>query len=171
MKQINITFNAIEDRLLLRMTDQTGDSLSEFRFWLTRRCVKLLWNVLYQILEIETLQDVRIGDRKTMIEFQEQAILSKTDFTTPYISEGAQTPLGADPILVSKIQVSKTPDGQQILSLKDEKDVGINITVSSWLIHSLRKLIADGIQIAQWDINVSVFSQPTSKDQPPRIIN
>ena len=32
-------------------------------------------------------------------------------------------------------------------------------------------IIAEGIQTAQWDINVSVFPQTISEDQTPRIIN
>ena len=47
MQQIQLKFDAIEDSLLLRVSS-TDDV--EFRFWMTRRFVNLIWPALQKVL-------------------------------------------------------------------------------------------------------------------------
>ena len=154
LNQLNISFDPLEDRLLLRMTSGTKDALTEYRLWLTRRLVKLLWPVLNKMLETDTtlLSRVSGDNRKAVLEFQQEAALSKADFATPYTKEEKQTPLGPKPLLVSRIQAGKGQDGRQILSLKTADNQGINISLTPHTIHSIKKLLVNSIKKAGWDL-------------------
>jgi hypothetical protein len=161
MNQINITFNPLEDRLLLRTTTKQNDAALEYKIWLTRRLVKLLIPVLDKMLENESqvLTQVSGDNRKAVLEFQQQAALAQTDFSTPYSTENKQTPLGDDPLLVSKIHAGKDQNGKPVLSLKTEDDKGVSLGMTTQMIHSFKSLLANGMSKAGWDINLA----------PPRV--
>ena len=46
LAQIQIRFAPVEDRLLMRLSTDDG---AEFRFWLTRRYVRIMWPILHQL--------------------------------------------------------------------------------------------------------------------------
>ncbi len=174
--QLNLTFVPIEDRLLFRIASGKPGAMEEYRLWLTRRFVGLLWKALDQILDIYSEMDPRIPPegKKAVRQFQQSAALSQTDFKTPYQAENVTAPLGADPLLIYKLQSRKSADGQQILSLEAATGQVINITLSVQLIHSLRKLIADAIKEAGWNlINVSpiVPEEAVFVAEAPKTIN
>jgi hypothetical protein len=156
LHQLNITFNPGEDRLLLRLTADEGKGLSEFRFWLTRRFVSILWQALEQVLDKEVMTAaptaaVSQTDHLAMKEFQRESALEASNFSIPYAEETPkQTPLGENPLLVSKLQVRRLETGQYILVLHDANNQGINLTVNLNIIHSLRKLLSDATVAAQW---------------------
>ncbi len=54
LHQINLGFSPEEDRLLLRI-NTTGKT--EYRLWMTRRYVKLLWKLLTK--SVDSLPDVK----------------------------------------------------------------------------------------------------------------
>lgn len=154
--QLNLTFIPVEDRLLFRIASGTpGVTMEEYRLWLTRRFVKLLWNALERMIDISTSMDPRIPPegRNAIKQFQQSAALSHTDFATPYTSEKATAPLGPNPLLIHKFQTRQGPDNNHILSLEATTGQTINITLNLQLIHSLRKLLADIIKEADWDLH------------------
>ncbi len=156
LHQLNITFNPGEDRLLLRLTADDGRGLSEYRFWLTRRFVIILWQALDQVLDKEVMAAAPTAAasqaaHRTMKEFQRESAIESSDFSTPYAEETPkQTPLGENPLLVSKLQVRRQETGQYILVLHDANNQGINLTVNLNIIHSLRKLLSNATVAAQW---------------------
>ncbi len=174
LQQINISFVPVEDRLLLRMTAGRPGTLSEYRVWLTRRFVKLLWSTLEQMMEVETKKNPSFSPESIPLvrQFQEDAALKNTDFSTPFKDEQPSSlPLGEAPILASLIQSGYSREGQQMLRINDQRDQGINITMNLQLIHSVRKLISDAARLAQWDINIAPNERETQADQFPRTIN
>lgn len=174
LQQINISFVPVEDRLLLRMTAGKPGGLSEYRVWLTRRFVRLLWSTLEQMMELEMKKNPSISpeSRQVVRQFQEDAALKNTDFSTPFQDEQPSSlPLGDAPILASLIQSGHGHDGQQVLCIKDQRNQGINITLNLQLIHSVRKLINDAVRLAQWDLNIAQNEGLTPIDQFPRTIN
>jgi len=167
LKQLNITFNPVEDRLLLRMTTGTPDSLVEYRVWLTRRFVRVFWKTLEKLLETIAGRDTRVApdSRNAVMQFQQEAALSRTNFSTPYGAENAISPLGEAPLLVSKIQVRKGPQGRPVLSMQTQKGQGVNIAVNPHLVHSLRKLIADAVKKVEWDLPFTIYTEETGPDK------
>jgi len=159
--QINMSFNPLEDRLLLRMTSGTPEGVLEYRVWLTRRFVRLLWDALKQTLEAETAADPRLEPtgRTAIQEFEEMDALSKADFSTPYKPKVEETPLGQEPFLASRLQIRKTPEGGKIMSLLDQEGRGVTLGLNTGMIHAVRKLLVDAVQKAQWDLAISLFSR------------
>lgn len=172
LTQFNISFNPVEDRLLLRMATDSGESLVEFRLWLTRRLVKLLLPILDKMLETDGQLLTRVPEenRKTVLEFQQQAALSKADFSTPYSSEKKDTPLGMEPLLISRIQAGKDKNGRQVLSLKTPENKGINIGLNHHMIHSMKQLIVQGTEKAQWDLELTKPVKAESAVLPDKLI-
>lgn len=168
--QINISFNPLEDRLLLRLASQKDDCPIEYRLWLTRRYVKLLLPVLDKMLESEEkiLTQVFERDRKTVLEFQKQAALSQTDFKTPYSDEAKETPLGSEPLLVSRIHAGKSQNGRPVLSLKTGDNKGISLGMDSRMIHSMKQLLIQGIRKAEWDILPDLMDQNKQNIKTPQ---
>ena len=159
LHQLNLGFYPSEDRILLRITAGSQGDLAEYRLWFTRRFVKLLWKALDQMLEAATLSDPAIAPegREAVKKFQQDDVLARADFMTPYAGGAARTPLGPDPLLISRFQVSKNPEGYQILSLQTAGGQGLNLTMNAQLIHSVRKLIADKVREAQWDLPCALY--------------
>lgn len=168
MNQINITFDPVEDRLLLRTTTRQDDAVLEYKLWLTRRLVKLLLPVLDKMLESESQVLTRVsGDnRKAVLEFQKHAALAQTDFKTPYSTENKQTPLGDHPLLISRIHAGKDQAGKPVLSLKTADNKGINLGMTTQMIHSFKTLLGNGMAKAGWDIILA----PQRVDKPINLI-
>lgn len=154
--QLNLTFMPIEDRLLFRIASGVpGVAMEEYRLWLTRRLVKLLWNALDRMVDISTSMDPRVAPegRDAIKQFQQSAALSNTDFATPYAYENVTAPLGPNPLLIHKFQVRKGAGSSHILSVEATTGQTVNITLGLQLIHSLRKLLVDIIKQADWDFH------------------
>lgn len=162
--QINLSFNPAEDRMLLRITASVESGLAEYRLWLTRRFVKLLWKVLDRMLEEAAVSDPALGPegREAIKRFQQADILSRADFKTPFQGgDAAASPLGPDPLLITRFRVMKGPSGSQILNLMNEEGKGVHVTMNVRLIHSVRKLLSDKVREAQWDLSCDLLSEET----------
>lgn len=172
LTQLNISFNPVEDRLLLRTAADAGGSMVEFRLWLTRRLVKLLLPILDKMLAEDEglLTRVPKESRKTVLEFKQQAALSQADFSTPYSPAEKDTPLGTEPLLISKIRAGRDKNGRQVLSLKTADDKGINLGLNPQMVHSMKQLILQGMEKAAWDLDFSQSMGAPAPAAPDRLI-
>ncbi len=156
MRQLNVSFDPMQDRLLLKMTAGAEPPV-EFRLWLTRRLTRLLWRALEHYLRNTVGRDPRISadNRDAIIHFQQQDALARSDFKTPYMPPADAAPVfGAEPLLVSRIQIQQTPEGADALALHDEGGRGARLSLSAQLAHSLEKLVAEGAARAEWDLGL-----------------
>ncbi|MDI6796184.1 MAG: hypothetical protein QMD09_04530 [Desulfatibacillaceae bacterium] len=158
LQQMNVSFDPTEDRLLWRLTSQTEQGLCEFRLWMTRRMVRLLWGGLDQLLSQDPEKILRVepAARQAVRQFEEQAALEQADFKTPFRAQDAALPLGETPLLVSQIKLNHAADGNKIMALHDKNNQGITLTLSPTMVHSLRKLLVESAQKAQWDLHLQV---------------
>ncbi len=172
LSQINIGYNPVEDRLLLRMTSGSADGVAEYRMWMTRRFVRLMWNALSQSLDQDTASDHRIepAGREAVREFEEEAALSSADFSTPYKPRVVSTPLGPEPVLISRLQIRKEQDGKKVMSLLDRKNQGLTLGLTTGMIHSLRKILVDAVLKANWNLDMSLFSHTQPDEDEPHTI-
>jgi hypothetical protein len=162
LTQINVSFNPVEDRLLMRMTSGAGEGIAEYRMWLTRRFVRLLWQALDKVLEADTVRDPKVdpGGRGVVRQFQEEDALSRADFATPYSPpKTVSTPLGEEPVLLSRLNLREAADGNRILTLQNQGGQGVSLGISLSMIHSVRKLLADAVEKAGWDLNLLLYSR------------
>jgi hypothetical protein len=163
LRQMNLNFEPVEDRILLRITAGEPGNLDEYRIWLTRRIARIIWQLLDQAVAAETLTDPRVPQESAsaLREFKQAAALAEADFVTPFKAEQARTPLGVDPQLVVKIQF-RQQQGNHVLILETVKGQLVNLALNAGLVHSFRKLLADQCVIAQWDLSVNLAPGKTA---------
>jgi len=112
LHQMQLTFAPEEDRLLFRVNTAGGRHRAEFRFWFTRRYVKLLWTALMNMLERRQPQKFPDEIAKTQaLAVEHQKALEQADFQTQY-QESAVFPLGEQPILVSRVTLKGNERGR-----------------------------------------------------------
>ena len=154
------------------MRIKTSDE-SEFRFWLTRRYVKLLWPIVVKMLEAD--QQIAVQDdpvaKSAVLSFQHEEALQQSDFSTQFKEETSTLPLGETPIVLAKIQLKRRADGANLLCMHPEKGEGIELAMNRQLLHSFSKLLVDAVAGAQWDMELRISSAPPSPESVPDRMN
>jgi len=170
LDQLQIQFAPAEDRLLLRVSTQDQ---SEFRFWLTRRYVKLLWAALVGALNSHQ-QIARQSDelsRQAVKSFQHEQAVSQADFGSSFREGATDLPLGQAPVLLARIKSTRTPDGTPVLSLLPAEGQGVEVALQQDLIHSICKLLSDTVKTAEWDLELRVaISRVEERVLPSRLM-
>jgi len=160
ISQIQVAFSPLEDRLLLRVN--TGDR-EEFRFWITRRYLKLLWPVLMKMLADNPQVQTQASQeaRQTVLSFLHEQAIAQADFSREFEESGSQLPLGRTPLLLARIQVKHDAQGRQVLCLHPERGKGLEIAVNDKLLHALSRLIVEAAAGSGWDLAlVKTAAQP-----------
>jgi hypothetical protein len=170
LKQLNLKYQPGEDRACLRIS--TGDQ-AEYRFWLTRRFVRVLWPVLIQLLEADSRvqSQPRTDARKTVLSFQHEHALQSADFKTGYQENAATFPLGSEPVLLTSIRARRNQGGTPVLGLSGEGNRGVELALSDQLLHSLCKLLADTAEKAEWQLDLKVVADLPEEGESERRLN
>ena len=165
LPQMQLKFDAHQDRGLLRIS--TKDR-REFRFWLTRRYVKALWPHLRKLLESNehVRTQLRKEDRQAVLEFQHAAAVESSDFATRYEGDAVETPLGEEPVLLAKARIDERPDGPRIICLLPKEGQGLQVALDDRLLHSFVSLLKRTVEIADWDLELSVSEAPPPAAEP-----
>ena len=165
LHQFQMAFVAEQDRMLLRIS--TRDK-AEFRLWLTRRAVRLLWDGLLQMIEAGPAKDtpVEADKREAILQFEHQSAVEQADFETSFQEAADSFPLGEEGVLVSRMHVDRKPDGTYTLKLDPEKGTGITINLHEKLMHSFMQMIIDFSNLAEWglDLRLSISESTVSTD-------
>ena len=172
--QIQMAYDKQQDRILLRMSTTEH---AEFRFWMTRRYVKLLWAILIKMLERDPVAAVHADERirRTMMGFQHADAVRGGEFGKQYEGSAGALPLGEAPVLLSRITAKQNPDGQRFLCMHPEQGQGIDVSVNSDLLHMISKLVVDAAAQSDWELNLAIdpdFSmRPQAQGIPPHKLN
>lgn len=153
--QMQMVFVPIQDRLMFRLRTTARE---EFKLWFTRRCVKLLWQAVQQMLN-NTKSGI-ISDpntRQVALSLEHVQVMKQVDFRTRYMEDPEIIqPLGDEPVLVSSIQIKRGADNIQVLCLRPEHGQGIEIAFDSTLLHTFCKLLEEGVRKADWDLGYRI---------------
>ena len=176
--QIQIRHDETEDRLLLRLS--TTDNC-EFRFWLTRRFTKRLWEMLVQMLEWDRAvqQQVDPETRHTVLALQHEGYSQQADYTKEFEEHAQGAPrrmlLGEAPVLIAKAEGKRRDEGVQMLSLYPLQGQGVDITLDTRLLHIFTRLLREQVVKTDWDVNFALYDarQETAAAQEgqPRRLN
>jgi hypothetical protein len=169
ISQIQVAFSPLEDRLLLRVN--TGDR-KEFRFWITRRYLKLLWPVLLKMLadNPQVRLQASVEARQTVLSFLHEQAISQADFSREFEESDSQLPLGSTPLLLARIQVKHDAQERQVLCLHPEQGKGLEIAVNDKLLHALSRLIIEAATGCGWDLAlVKTARQPADERETMKI--
>ena len=172
--QIQMAYQPLEDRILMRVS---STERAEFRFWMTRRYVRLLWTVLLKLLERDPVAAV-YGDektRRTLVGFQHENVVRGGQFNQPFEKGAGALPLGETPVLLSRISGKPGEGGNQILSFHPESGQGIDLNTDTRLLHLISKLLLDAVGQSDWDLKLAIdpdfVTQAGSERVPPHKLN
>jgi hypothetical protein len=188
--QMSVTYVVEQDRILLRINTTAGE---EMRLWLTRRLMLGLWPALTNAIAGTAGQPrantpvVDAAARQMLAEFQRQALLQKSDFSTPYSQQEAALPLGPEPLLVSEVHLTPLAAGaggsqaqlrvhfQEKLSAGTPQR-GFQLELAAQLSHGLLHLLERALGEAQWGFaNVAVAAtvapEAAPADERPKYLN
>lgn len=150
---------------------------AEFRFWLTRRYVKLLWGILLKMLERDPKAAVHADEkvRRAMMGFQHSDAVRAGNFERKYEEAAAAFPLGEAPVLVSRITAKQNANSQQVLAMHPEQGQGIDLVVDTALLHMVSKLLIDAVAQTDWDLKLVIdpdfAAPPQAQGIPPHKLN
>ena len=130
----------------MRISTAAGE---ELRFWLTRRFTRALWPVLLQAASPQA--------REAVLSFRHEHAVSGADFRHPFRADPAPAlPLGEAPVLLSRVQLKAGPGGCTVLCLHPRQDRGVEIGLTTELLHSLTRLLAETVRRADWDVALAL---------------
>lgn len=155
LKQLHVSYQPVQDRLLLILCTQDD---KEFRLWITRRYLRVLWPALMKALESDPDVAGRPDQtgRRAVLEFQHEKALAGARFTKDIGSDERVRPFGDTPLLASRAQVSLTKDGRVVLGMQAEDRRGIRFTLEWPMVHSLCHLIGQSLRRSGWDFALKV---------------
>lgn len=153
LQQFNASYNPMHDRVLLRL--RTSDN-AEYRFWITRRFMSLLWPILMKMADGFS---ARKSDdplaRSTLAEMAHGDAVGQADFSTQY-QDGDSFPLGAEPVLLAKISVKPMGASSQTVVLLPQDGQGINLDLDEKLVHILARLLQQAAVAAEWGLKLDI---------------
>ena len=164
LEQFSASYDATQDRLLLRV--RTSDD-AEFRFWLTRRYVELLWPILMKIADTFSSRKAPTDPvtRGILAEMAHGEAVGGANFSTQY-QNGSLFPLGEEPILLAKITVAAKEGNTQTLTLLPQSGQGLHLELDEKLVHVIARLLQEAANGAEWDLKLHVVSSAGNSTDP-----
>ena len=173
LEQFSASYDAEQDRLLLRI--RSSDD-AEYRLWLTRRYLALLWPILMKMAEdFSARKTTDPLTRNTLAELAHGEAVGKADFASQY-KKGSLFPLGEQPILLARISVKPLQGNTQTLTLLPQQGQGINLDLDERLVHVLARLLQQAATTAEWGLKLDVSLTPGTTAEPlqaaaPRLLH
>jgi len=159
IKQLNVTFMAAEDRILLRL-NTTGKE--EFRIWLTRRIVRTLARGLggaeRRLLGLENPESGYVAPGARAIqEFQREARTANVDFGERFEDKAGEYPFGADPVLASGCEVQLEGENASVALVLGNKRT-LNFVLDVGGIHGTLAMLQKAVAHSDWDLGLELDS-------------
>jgi hypothetical protein len=173
LEQFSASYDAPQDRLLLRV--RSSDD-AEFRFWITRRYLALLWPLLMKMADgFSARKATDPATRSTLAELAHGEALSKADFGSAY-RDGSRYPLGEDPVLLGRVTVKPLQGNTQTLTLLPQEGQGINLDLDERLVHVLARLLQQAAIAAEWALSLDISPGAAAAPAPlhaggPRLLH
>ena len=150
LHQINISYDQVQDRLLLRMTNTGGQ---EFQYWLTRRFVGLLWQALGHIVDWFGKQQVGSDNTLNAVrkELVSQHATEGADLDGSY-KGGTQVLTDTHPLLLTTINIRPIPPSLYLLQLEPMDGQAIDLRLDEKLVHVINHMLRQAATSAEWDM-------------------
>jgi len=161
LEQFNAAYDATQDRILMRIRTSDG---AEYRFWITRRYLSLLWPTLMKMADgFSARKSTDPLTRSTLAEIAHGEAVGKADFASQY-QEGTLFPLVPDPVLLSRISLRPLTGATQTLVLLPQQGNGINLDLDERLVHILARLLQQAATAADWALKLEVTPGAAAMD-------
>lgn len=155
IKQLQVAYAPEHDRILMRI-NSTEDQ--EVRVWLTRRMVRMLIPSMDEMMQKLLTSDRPLSDaaRKALLEMSREASLSSANFKNAFQDKNTTTPLGADPLLVTQMELRSNAEGHStdlILKLAASNGKGFEMRMAEQLQHGFANLLVQTCDQADWGLH------------------
>lgn len=187
---MQVRYDELADRLLWQV--RTADARL-YEVWLTRRLLKLLWPPFQQLVTQAGVAQLlpRLGASATaqgpsllpeaqamLAEQARQRPLPSAEFGTRFAADGAERPLGEQPMLPVSVDLGPTtgdagaPAGL-LLRLRDGQQRALELRLTSDLATALDRLLAQALQAADWALPGAAApgARPTAPPGPGQRLN
>lgn len=163
LHQIQVSYSAEHDRLLLRATFRDGQkALHEVRAWLTRRIVHRLWPGIVRALETKvTLEQPQAQHaRREIVGMAHQASINENvqsgGFSRKFENDVASYPLGEEPMLVNTAHFHLKAQQPVRIEFVAGDGKRFEIAFSDRILHGFCKLLQDGVRNAEWGLELAM---------------
>lgn len=150
LQKILLTYDQVQDRLILSFY---AHDFTEYRFWVTRRMVKSLWDVLQRLRD--ALSKSELQERE---EDRRAAKQVKPENTSPegdkFGNRMSRRPLGEEPLLLCKVMAKPVDKDHIAFRLEDQHGKSIDFTGSSNIVALLSQLILATLPKTSWDLEL-----------------
>lgn len=155
VRQITLTYTPEEDRMLMRIG--TSEQ-SEYKLWLTRRFVRVLWGALMKIMEKESeLKKNLVPEiRDAMLAMEHQEALQGADFEQSHVDDNRDLTSNTGPLLVKGGTLTPAKNGLTQLKLDTENGTSINVALNKQLMHAFCHMTITTCFKAEWDLELAV---------------
>lgn len=158
IRQMNASYDAMQDRILLSIATDDG---TEFRFWVTRRYLLLLWSLLCRMAT--AFANARAGGdpirREALAELAHHQAHQGADFAARY-EAGTRFPLGEDPILLVKVTLRQPQAGPATVTLLPYEGSGVDLGLDERMTHLLASLLQRTVVQAEWQATLAPLAPP-----------
>jgi len=161
--QINMSYDAVEDRILIRATEKG----KEYRAWWTRR----LALKIYQMFSEQPLPTENSGShlapeqRQTLGSLEKQGALQQADFSTPFDSTPEQFPLGEEGILVQRVDVKTEGKIVKFVMLPGEGE-GMTLALPPSQRYSFEHMLQQVMIAGEWIVASSENRSEETAESP-----
>ena len=127
----------------------------EFRFWLTRRFVKVLRTHLSKSLSTQARIQVQADPaaKRELLNFEKGQTVQAEDFKTPYKAQDKSLPLGDEPLVLTRFRLQPRDNGSIVLTVGPERGDGIDLALNPHLVHSFIALMDNALKAADWNLD------------------
>ena len=153
IQQLNLSYIADQDRLLLRVG--LSDN-SELTVWLTYRIMRMIWQLLNVEVHLPSANSIQAGmpPQQAVQQFQQEVqtteALQKMDFQSPYTPR--QEVVNEKIMLVTNVLLHKQDGKPQGLEMPCLEGINVRINLNQELILALCNMLQLSCKEAAWEL-------------------
>ena len=160
IKQLQVSAEPLEDRLLLRISTTAQE---EIRVFFTRRFLRELWPALMGMLFSHLTAATTEPAERVSPE-------DAPSFDKPYQNDDPIFPLGTAPLLPAELTLTPAGPGQCTVLLLEHKQRSISVNLNSELFQALCSMLRAASEQAGWDLSLDYAAPqqaPLAEDKAP----
>ncbi len=168
IRQLALHYLPEADRLLWRVNTADGQQIG---IWLTRRLSLRLWPHLTQMITQQAVQRQLPHSSKaaTLLPEARETALRKADFKTPFEPQARSLPLGPEPMLATRVQLTPLPEGRLRVVVTDGTGRNVQLQLTDELALAVRELLVRALKEADWGWTPP--DVPAGDATPPHTLN
>lgn len=145
--QINLNYDAAEDRILIRASE--GEK--EYRAWWTRRLALRIHKLFgeHTFPTENSASHLHPDQQQSLGDLEKQGAVQQADFSTPYQDDANHYPLGEEGILVQRIDIKTVGKVVKIIMLPANGE-GMTLSLPPGQRYSFEHMLQGVMTAAEW---------------------